>query len=90
MLVADGVQLFSPCFRRVDEHEEIYRRESHERGVERHGRAVSDVVPLAPRPWLLGQTALGEEPETGTPRDGVRMLCNTMSAAQSRTSAVSA
>jgi len=64
MLVADGEgQLFSPCFRRVDGHEEFYRRASRERGVERHGRAVSDAVPLAPRPWSLGQTALGEEAE---------------------------
>ena len=61
MIVVGGVgQLFSPYFRSVDGHEEISRRASRERGVERHGRAVSDAVLLAPRPWSLGQTVFGE------------------------------
>jgi hypothetical protein len=61
MLVVGGTgQLFSPCFLSIDGHEEISRRASRERGVERHGRAILDAVLLAPRPWSLDQTVLGE------------------------------
>jgi hypothetical protein len=76
ILIEDGEmsQLSSPYFHSVDGHEEFFRRASRERGVERHARAVSDVVPLAPRPWSLGQTVFGEVAKEVPSKQGFHVM----------------